>query len=146
MGTARARLARRCAARDLILVMEKRHVHTLCEIAPEMRGKVMLFGHWDHERDIPDPYRKSRDAFEAVYALLDQSARLWLPLPTVISSMAVDHLLANRVALAPLLAAQIAAGALSFALMVIGSRHPLVVEIKQSLCRSEKMKVLLRAY
>ena len=43
----------------------------------EMRGKVMLFGHWDGEREIPDPYRKSREAFEAVYTLLDQSARQW---------------------------------------------------------------------
>jgi len=62
---------------DLILTMEKRHIHALCEIAPEMRGKVMLFGHWDSEREIPDPYRKSREAFEAVYTLLDQSARQW---------------------------------------------------------------------
>lgn len=66
-----------CREYDLILVMEKRHIARLCEIAPEMRGKVMLFGHWDNEREIPDPYRKSREAFEAVYTLLDQSARSW---------------------------------------------------------------------
>ncbi|SFC52616.1 protein-tyrosine phosphatase [Kosakonia oryzae] len=66
-----------CREYDLILVMEKRHIASLCEIAPEMRGKVMLFGHWDNEREIPDPYRKSREAFEAVYTLLDQSARQW---------------------------------------------------------------------
>ncbi|MGY5956305.1 low molecular weight protein-tyrosine-phosphatase Wzb [Kosakonia sp. BK9b] len=66
-----------CREYDLILVMEKRHIAALCEIAPEMRGKVMLFGHWDNEREIPDPYRKSREAFEAVYTLLDQSARQW---------------------------------------------------------------------
>ena len=68
---------RMCREYDLILTMEKRHIHALCEIAPEMRGKVMLFGHWDNEREIPDPYRKSREAFEAVYTLLDQSARQW---------------------------------------------------------------------
>jgi len=66
-----------CREYDLILTMEKRHIARLCEIAPEMRGKVMLFGHWDDEREIPDPYRQSRDAFEAVYHLLDQSARQW---------------------------------------------------------------------
>jgi len=66
-----------CRDYDLILVREKRHIAALCEIAPEMRGKVMLFGHWDGEREIPDPYRKSRDAFEAVYTLIDQSARQW---------------------------------------------------------------------
>lgn len=66
-----------CRDYDLILAMEKRHIHALCDIAPEMRGKVMLFGHWDNEREIPDPYRKSHEAFEAVYTLLDQSARQW---------------------------------------------------------------------
>ncbi|XNM62269.1 hypothetical protein ACLK1T_23820 [Escherichia coli] len=30
---------------DLILTMEKRHIERLCEMAPEMRGKVMLFCH-----------------------------------------------------------------------------------------------------
>jgi lipopolysaccharide exporter len=44
-----------------------------------------------------------------------------------------------------LLVVQIAAGAASFALMIVFSRHPLVVEMKRQLCRSEKMKVLLRA-
>jgi len=68
---------RMCRDYDLILAMEKRHIPALCELAPEMRGKVMLFGHWDGEREIPDPYRKSREAFEAVYTLLDQSAQQW---------------------------------------------------------------------
>ncbi|EBF6690402.1 low molecular weight protein-tyrosine-phosphatase Wzb, partial [Salmonella enterica] len=49
--------ARLCREYDLILTMEKRHIAALCDIAPEMRGKVMLFGHWDSEREIPDPYR-----------------------------------------------------------------------------------------
>lgn len=66
-----------CREYDLILAMEKRHISALCEMAPEMRGKVMLFGHWDAEREIPDPYRKSFEAFEAVYGLLDQSAQKW---------------------------------------------------------------------
>ena len=75
--SARQVTGRMCREYDLILAMEKRHIHALCEIAPEMRGKVMLFGHWDGEREIPDPYRKSQEAFEAVYTLLDQSAQQW---------------------------------------------------------------------
>ncbi|HAZ76613.1 MULTISPECIES: low molecular weight protein-tyrosine-phosphatase Wzb [Enterobacteriaceae] len=75
--SARQLTGQMCREYDLILVMEKRHIAALCEIAPEMRGKVMLFGHWDGEREIPDPYRKSREAFEAVYTLLDRSARQW---------------------------------------------------------------------
>ncbi|CDK72476.1 colanic acid production protein-tyrosine-phosphatase [Escherichia coli] len=68
---------RLCRNYDLILTMEKRHIERLCEMAPEMRGKVMLFGHWDNECEIPDPYRKSRETFAAVYALLERSARQW---------------------------------------------------------------------
>lgn len=75
--SARQLTGQMCREYDLILVMEKRHIAALCEIAPEMRGKVMLFGHWDGELEIPDPYRKSREAFEAVYTLLDRSARQW---------------------------------------------------------------------
>lgn len=74
---ARQVTGRLCRDYDLILAMEKRHIASLHELAPEMRGKVMLFGHWDNEREIPDPYRKSREAFEAVYTLLERSARQW---------------------------------------------------------------------
>lgn len=33
-----------CREYDLILTMEKRHISALCEMVPEMRGKVMLLG------------------------------------------------------------------------------------------------------
>lgn len=53
---------------DLILTMEKRHIERLCAgMAPEMRGKVMLFGHWDNECEIPDPYRKNRTFCSGVH-------------------------------------------------------------------------------
>ncbi len=68
----KAEFPRVCREYDLILTMERLVIAALCDIAPEMRGKVMLFGHWDGEREIPDPYHKSRDAFEAaVYTLLE---------------------------------------------------------------------------
>lgn len=74
---------------------------------------------------------------------------LWLPLylslPTVVVSYALGFMLRNQLPLSTLLGIQIAAGALAFAVMIVLSRHPLVVEIKRQLCRSEKMKTLLRA-
>lgn len=36
----------------------------------------MLYGHWI-AKEIPDPYRKSLEAFEATYLLLKQAAREW---------------------------------------------------------------------
>lgn len=66
-----------CAQYDLILVMEKGHKEALTNIAPEARGKTMLFGQWMGQKDIPDPYRQSREAFEHAYKLIDESAELW---------------------------------------------------------------------
>lgn len=62
---------------DLILVMEKQHIEQVTRIAPEARGKTLLFGHWLGNKEIPDPYRQSMEAFEFVYQLLEQSATGW---------------------------------------------------------------------
>ncbi len=66
-----------CREYDLILVMEKGHIDAVCRLSPEVRGKTMLFGHWLGHREIADPYRQSREAFEFVYRLLDESAQKW---------------------------------------------------------------------
>ncbi|HBJ0984670.1 TPA: protein tyrosine phosphatase [Escherichia coli] len=62
---------------DLILVMEKAHIDQIGRIAPEARGKTMLFGHWLNQKEIPDPYRKSEEAFASVYELIKQAGTLW---------------------------------------------------------------------
>ncbi|ATA24712.1 protein tyrosine phosphatase [Brenneria goodwinii] len=67
-----------CRQYDLILVMEKGHIDAVGRIAPEVRGKTMLFGHWLNQQEIADPYRKSREAFEFVYSQLEQSAQKWV--------------------------------------------------------------------
>lgn len=66
-----------CAQYDLILVMEKGHLEALTQISPEARGKAMLFGQWIGQKDIPDPYRQSREAFEHAYKLIDEAANAW---------------------------------------------------------------------
>ncbi len=66
-----------CAQYDLILVMEKGHIEALTEVAPEARGKTMLFGEWIGKKDIPDPYRQSKEAFDYAYQLIEQSADAW---------------------------------------------------------------------
>lgn len=63
---------------DLILVMEKHHIEQVTKIAPEARGKTMLFGHWLNSKEIPDPYRQSMEAFEFVYQILEQSSDSWV--------------------------------------------------------------------
>lgn len=66
-----------CHQSDLILVMEKRHINLLSEIAPAARGKTMLLGQWDGLREIPDPHRQSKDAFLYVFDVIEQAANLW---------------------------------------------------------------------
>lgn len=66
-----------CYDNDLILVMEKVHIDLVCKIAPEARGKVMLFGHWIDQKEVSDPYRKSREAFEFVFKILDEASQGW---------------------------------------------------------------------
>lgn len=62
---------------DLILVMENSHLEQISKIAPQARGKIMLLGHWLDHREIPDPYRKSQEAFESVFQLIDQACQRW---------------------------------------------------------------------
>ena len=62
---------------DLNLVMEKNHIEQIGRLAPEARGKTMLFGHWIEQRDIPDPYRKSEEAFASVFQLIEQAGKCW---------------------------------------------------------------------
>lgn len=63
---------------DLILGMEKSHVATMIRLAPEASGKIFLLDKWLEERDIPDPYRQQRIAFEHVYSMIAQGIDSWL--------------------------------------------------------------------
>ncbi|WLS80288.1 protein tyrosine phosphatase [Erwinia pyri] len=67
-----------CRDYDLILVMEKKHVDLVNRINPSVHGKTMLFGHWLNQQEIADPYKKSREAFEAVYGILENAAQKWV--------------------------------------------------------------------
>ena len=66
-----------CRGYDLILVMEKGHIDAVTRIAPEARGKTMLFGQWIGQQDIPDPYRQSKEAFDHAYELIEKAADAW---------------------------------------------------------------------
>lgn len=63
---------------SLILVMEMSHLEQISAIAPQARGKIMLLGHWLGQREIPDPYLKSVEAFESVYQLIDRACQCWV--------------------------------------------------------------------
>ena len=62
---------------SLILVMEQQHLTDLHAQYPQARGKTFLLGKWIGDKDIPDPYRKSQEAFEHVYKLIEQACVAW---------------------------------------------------------------------
>ena len=62
---------------SVILVMEKRHLDDLCSRYPQARGKTFLLGKWIGDKEIPDPYRQSEEAFKHVYGLIDSACSAW---------------------------------------------------------------------
>ncbi|SNY79851.1 protein tyrosine phosphatase [Enterobacter sp. CC120223-11] len=62
---------------NLILVMESGHIAQVTAMVPEVRGKTLFFGQWLKEKEIPDPYRKSQEAFDHVYGLMQQASQEW---------------------------------------------------------------------
>jgi len=63
---------------DLILVMEQRHIKGVTDLAQQVSGKTFLLGKWSQNQPVPDPYRKSMEAFEHVYGQMDQFTDDWL--------------------------------------------------------------------
>jgi protein-tyrosine phosphatase len=57
--------------------MEEQHLNDLHSQYPEARGKTFLLGKWIGDKEIPDPYRKSQEAFEHVYQLIEQACVAW---------------------------------------------------------------------
>ncbi|EWH04600.1 phosphotyrosine protein phosphatase [Pseudoalteromonas lipolytica SCSIO 04301] len=62
---------------SVILVMEQRHLDDLCSRYPQARGKTFLLGKWIGDKEIPDPYRQSEEAFKHVYDLIDSACSAW---------------------------------------------------------------------
>ncbi|GHB05519.1 low molecular weight protein-tyrosine-phosphatase [Modicisalibacter luteus] len=66
---------------DLVLVMSEGQRRAVAKLAPSATGKTMLFGRWLGQggkgEEIPDPYRKSPEAFQHVYGQLVRAADSW---------------------------------------------------------------------
>ncbi|GLS82872.1 phosphotyrosine protein phosphatase [Paraferrimonas haliotis] len=62
---------------DLILVMEQGHVTAVNQRYPQASGKTMLLGKWDNNAEVPDPYRKSQEAFDFAYQEIEKHCKAW---------------------------------------------------------------------
>lgn len=63
---------------DLILVLEAGHKREIERIALELSGRIMRLSRWTGDADIPDPYRKSMEFHEYVFALIQEATTAWV--------------------------------------------------------------------
>lgn len=63
---------------DLLLVLDGGHLSWIHDQHPQMRGRTFRLLHWRGEADVPDPYRRPRQAFEEALALIEQGVDDWL--------------------------------------------------------------------
>ena len=64
------------SAADLVLVMEAGHKRAIDDADPTARGKVHRLGEWQ-DRDIDDPYRRERDAYEEALRDIQAGVASW---------------------------------------------------------------------
>lgn len=64
---------------DLVLTAEDIHTRWVLDHNPALRGRVFRLTKFSGDRDIPDPYRQARPAFEAALKAIDAGIEGWLP-------------------------------------------------------------------
>ena len=64
------------SAADLVLVMEAGHKRAIDDADATARGKVHRLGEWQ-DKDIDDPYRKPRAAYETALADIQAGISSW---------------------------------------------------------------------
>lgn len=62
---------------ELILVMEKKHQQSLMNKYPSASGKIMLLGKWNNDEEIPDPYKRSQEAFNHAFKIIKINCESW---------------------------------------------------------------------
>lgn len=66
------------AKHSLILVMEAGHKREIIKSSPDLSGRIMLFDQWTGAKGIADPYRRSMQFHQEVFAQIDTAATAWV--------------------------------------------------------------------
>lgn len=66
-----------CQWADMILVMERRHLHAVHAMAPYCRGKTFLLGGACGDLEVADPYGKGIDVFRETHQMLVNCIEAW---------------------------------------------------------------------
>ena len=67
------------SAADLVLVLDESHRLWIVQNFPPYRGRVHKLGKWRGDRDIADPYKLPREAFEEAYLAIVDCVADWTP-------------------------------------------------------------------
>lgn len=57
--------------------MEKWQKFELINKYPEASGKVFLLGKWHGDKEINDPYRKSKEVYRLVFETIEECCLAW---------------------------------------------------------------------
>lgn len=64
---------------ELVLTAESLHSQWINIRFPSLRGRVFKLGYWLGDRDIADPFQRSRAVFEETLREIDGCVRAWAP-------------------------------------------------------------------
>ena len=67
------------AAADLVLALDEGHRRWMVEQFPQFRGRIFKLGKWRGDRDVADPYRLPREAFDQAYRDIVECVGDWTP-------------------------------------------------------------------
>lgn len=67
------------SAADLVLALDESHRRWMVEQFPQFRGRVFKLGKWRGDRDVADPYRLPRAAFDQAYLDIVDCVAGWTP-------------------------------------------------------------------
>lgn len=67
------------SAADLVLALDDGHRRWMVENFPQFRGRVYKLGKWRGDRDIADPYKLPREAFDQAYLDIVECLADWTP-------------------------------------------------------------------
>jgi len=65
------------ASSDLLLVLDETHEQWITRRFPEFRGKTFRLGKWNNNRNIADPYRQPKSAFEHAMREIEEDVVAW---------------------------------------------------------------------
>lgn len=63
---------------DLILALDGGHYEWILSHCPELRGRVFKLGRWNGDKDVADPFRHPREAFEEAFERIEEFTESWM--------------------------------------------------------------------